>query len=278
MKTVVETGVLGLGIIGSIWARHLQADGCLRGAWNRTPQPSFPAWRATPAAVADAAEALLVVVADPPAVESVLRALQPQLGPRHLVIQNSTIDPASSRRFAALVHACGAAYVEAPFTGSKPAAENRKTVFYLGGDPQAVARAEPVLAQLSEQRFVIGSGEQAATLKLACNLQIAAQLEALCEALAWARRAGVTDEIFFRALRANAAWSGVSALKEPKLRAGDFTPQFSVKHMLKDMRLAAAAEATRLPLGTLLAERLRLAAAHGWADEDMAALLKNLTD
>lgn len=248
----------------------------MAGAWNRTAQPMFPAWKESPAEVADAAEALIIVVADPSAVESVLRAALPRLGSRHLVIQSSTIDPESSRRFCDEVCARGAAYVEAPFTGSRPAAEQRQTVFYLGGEPAATARAEAVLSRLSQKRFLIGAPEQATVLKLACNLQIVSQLEALCEALAWARRTGISDEIFFSALRSNAAWSGLVQLKEPKLRGRDYTPQFSVKHMLKDMRLAVGAAGRGLPLGAVMAGRLRLAAGHGWADEDMSALYKNL--
>ena len=276
MNDIPSTGVLGLGIIGSIWARNLHADGLLAGAWNRTPQPAFPAWKESPAAVAEAAEALIVVVADPPAVASVLEAALPRLGPRHLVIQSSTIDPASSRRFAALAASRGAAYVEAPFTGSKPAAEQRQTVYYLGGEPAAIARAEAVLSHLSQKRFVIGAPEQATVLKLATNLQGAAQIEALCEALAWTRRAGISDDVYFTALRSHAVWSGMAQLKEPKLRAGDYAPQFSVKHMLKDMRLAAQAAGDALPLAAFAAERLRLAAERGWADEDFAALYKNV--
>jgi 3-hydroxyisobutyrate dehydrogenase-like beta-hydroxyacid dehydrogenase len=274
MKT--STGVLGLGIIGAIWARHLHADGMLGGAWNRTAQPSFPSWKRSPEEVADAAESLMVVVADPPAVESVLRSILPRLRPAHLVIQSSTIDPASSRRFHDLVAGRGAAYVEAPFTGSKPAAEQRQTVFYMGGEPAAVARAESVLAHLSQKRFLIGLPEQAATLKLACNLQIACLMEAMCEALAWARSAGISDEVFFSALRSNAAWSGLTQLKEPKLRNRDYSPQFSVKHMLKDMRLAVLTARERLPLGAAVSDRLRLAAENGWGDQDMSALYRNL--
>jgi len=271
-----STGVLGLGIIGSIWARHLHDDGMLAGSWNRTPRPSFPSWKGSPAEVADSAGVLIVVVSDPPAVESVLRALLPRLRPGHLVIQSSTIDPASSRRFCELVAGSGAAYVEAPFTGSKPAAEQRQTVFYMGGERAAVERADSILARLSQKRFPIGLPEQAATLKLACNLQIACQMEALCEALAWARSAGIPDDTFFSALRVNAAWSGLSQLKEPKLKSRDYSPQFSVKHMLKDMRLAVQTGRERLPLGAAVADRLRLAAENRSADEDISALYRNL--
>ena len=270
--------VLGLGIIGSTWARHLEHDGVLAASWNRTLQPDFPRWTDSPAEAADRAETLIIVVADPPAVESVLLQLAPRLTARHLVIQSSTIDPESSQAFAALVAERGAAYVEAPFTGSKPAAEQRQTIFYLGGETAAVERARAVLTRLSKQQFVIGTGAQAATLKLACNLQIVTQLEALCEALAWSRQAGITDDIFFSALRTNAAWSGVAQLKEPKLRARDYAPQFSVKHMLKDLRLALATVPGQLPVVETVAERLQAVQDRGGGDDDMSALLRLLTD
>lgn len=278
MQTSSTTAVLGLGIIGSTWARHLHSDGILGAAWNRTPQPGFPGQVATPAEAAARADHLIIVVADPPAVESVLRGLAAALEPRHLVIQSSTIDPDSSRRFEALVRKHGAAYVEAPFTGSKPAAEQRQTIFYLGGEPAAVERAQAVLGPLSRQRFVIGTGAQAATLKLACNLQIVTQLEALCEALAWSREAGIPDDTFFGALRTNAAWSGVVQLKEPKLRAGDYAPQFSVKHMLKDLRLALGTRPGQLPVGETVADRLQALQDRGGGDDDMSALYRLFED
>lgn len=271
-----SAAVLGLGIIGATWARHLEQDGVLAAAWNRTPQPAFPRWVDAPAAAAQRADVLVLVVADPGAVESVLTALAPHLEARHLVIQSSTIDPESSRAFEALITGRGAAYVEAPFTGSKPAAEQRQTIFYLGGAPTAVERARPILDRLSRQQFVIGTGAQAATMKLACNLQIVTQLEALCEALAWSRQAGITDDTFFSALRTNAAWSGVANLKEPKLRAGDFSPQFSIKHMLKDLRLALGERPGLLPVVETVAERLQAVQDRGGANDDMSALYRLL--
>ncbi len=274
MKTI---GVIGLGIIGGTWAKHYHAAGVLAGAWNRTPQPDFPQWKATPEAVATAADVVQIVVADPPAVESILTRILPALGPGKVVVQSSTIDPASSTKFAALVTARGARYLEAPFTGSKPAAEQRQTVYYLGGEAALIAELEPLLSLVSAVRLHIGTGEQAATLKLAMNLNISAHMQGLCEALALARRAGVNDDVFFGALAKNVSYSGVTKLKEPKLRAGDYAPQFSVKHMLKDMRLASRMAGDQ-NFAVLTAVRDRLAAADqaGWADEDFSALMKLL--
>lgn len=272
----MKTGVLGLGIIGSAWARNLHADGLLAACWNRSPKPDMPAFRKSPAEVADAADILIIVVADPPAVDSVLSDLVPKLSSRHVVVQSSTIDPASSRRFCERVRRTGARYVEAPFTGSKPAAEQRKTIFYVGGAPEDIAAAEPVLAKISQGRVRIGEPEQAAAFKLALNLIAANYAEALCESLNYARKAGITDEVYFNALRPTVAWSGFAALKEPKLKTHDYSTQFSVKHMLKDMRLVLGEGESALPLTRTLAECLKRAVDAGFAEEDFIALMKTL--
>ncbi len=275
MKTI---GVIGLGIIGGTWTRHYAAAGVLAGCWNRTPQRGMPQWMDAPEAVAAAADAIQIVVADPPAVQGVLDRILPALGPGKAVFQSSTIDPDSSDRFRAQVEARGARYLEAPFTGSKPAAEQRKTIFYLGGPSDLIAAAEPLLRLVSETRLVVAAEpRKAAALKLAMNLNIAVMIESLSEALTFARRAGIGDDLFFTALGQNVGHSALAALKEPKLRTGDFSPQFSVKHMHKDMRLASAATGqARLPLLEAVRERLRLAEERGSADEDFSAVLKLL--
>jgi len=276
MKTI---GVIGLGIIGGAWAKHYAAAGVLAGCWNRTPQPTRPQWKDSPEAVADAADAVQIVVADPPAVQGVLDRILPRLGPGKIVIQSSTIDPDSSDRFRAQVEARGARYLEAPFTGSKPAAEQRKTVYYLGGPAEVIAAVQPLLELVSETRLTIAAEpRKAAALKLAMNLNLAVMLEGLCEALTFVRRAGISDDIFFDALAGNAGNSPFAKLKESKLRTGDFSPQFSVKHMHKDMRLASATtKNSPMPMLEAARERLQLAENRGWGDEDLSAVLKLLS-
>jgi 3-hydroxyisobutyrate dehydrogenase len=267
-------GVLGLGIIGGLWARHYAAAGVLAGAWNRTPQPDAPGWRDTPEAVASAADIVHIVVADPPAVRALLARIAPVLGPGKVVVQSSTIDPASSEEFRAAVVAKGARYLEAPFTGSKPAAERREIVFYLGGDAAMIAAVEPALALVSGARLHIGDHRQAATLKLAMNLNIAVQMQGLAEARTLAAAAGIGDDVFYGALVKNVSYSGLVKLKEPKLRAGDFAPQFSVKHLHKDLRLAAAAAGcTELPAMDAARQQLKTAEARGLGDADFSVLI-----
>ncbi len=273
----MNIGVIGLGIIGGTWARHYAAAGKSAGAWSRTAQPDFPAWKATPEEVAAAADVIQIVVSDPVAVRAVLTQIAPRLGAGKIVVQSSTIDPQSSDEFAELVTGRGARYLEAPFTGSKPAAEQKQSVFYLGGDAALVAEVEPLLALVSARRFHLGTGAQAATFKLATNLHAAAQLVALTETLTMARRAGVDDATFFNVIQTHGSYSGITKLKEPKLRAGDFTPQFSVQHMHKDMRLASrVAGCADLPLLDTVRERFKTAEARGLGAEDFSAVIKLL--
>jgi 3-hydroxyisobutyrate dehydrogenase-like beta-hydroxyacid dehydrogenase len=273
----MKTSIFGLGIIGTIWARHYHAAGCLAATWNRSPKVDAPLWQADIRAAARAGDLLQIVVADPAAVAGVLQAILPELSSRKIVVQSSTIDPVSSGRFRSLVEGCGARYVEAPFTGSKPAAEARKTIFFLGGDSEAVAAVEPVLAEISSSRFRLGNNEQATALKLAMNLNIGCVMQGLCESLSFARKAGISDDTYFEVLSQNVSYSGLAKLKEAKLRTADFAPQFSVKHLLKDLRLALnTGGESALPETALVRERLRMAEERGWADEDFSVLINLL--
>lgn len=275
----MKVSVLGLGIIGEIWARHLADDGLLAAVWNRSPKPHLPAWEPSITAAAAAGDIVLVVVADPAAVKSVITAIEPVLAEGKIVIQSSTIDPESSLKFAERVKATGAHYLEAPFTGSKPAASARETVFYIGGESNVLKMAKPVLERISKKIFHVGVEAQAATLKLAMNLQIAAQAEALCESLYLARQAGISDDQYFECLGINVAKSGLTDLKEPKLRHAEYSAQFSIKHMHKDLRLATQGpRAGKLPLTEKVSEIFRQTENAGLGDEDFIVLYKMLED
>lgn len=273
----MRIAILGLGIIGGTWARNLQQDGRDLRTWNRSPKPDAPGFTADAAAAARDADAVLICVADPPAVEQVLAAILPVVHAGQTIIQTSTISAAWTRTFAERVAARGAAYLDCPFTGSKPAAEQRQTVFYVGGDSAVLDGVRPVLAPLSKAILHVGGIGDASSLKLAMNVNIALVSQALCESLALARRAGLCDAVFFDALRLNASRSGVADLKEPKLRAREWSPQFSVKHMAKDLRLALETAGTlALPQARAVLSAYEAGLAQGWGDEDFAGLMRLL--
>jgi len=272
----MNLAIFGLGIIGEAWARNLAADSHRVLGWNRTAKP-LPFYTANAGDAAAAAEVLIIVVADPPAVQNVLDHILPALRPGQVVVQSSTISPAATQEFARQVRATGATFLEAPFTGSRLAAQQRQTVFFIGDDADVLARAEPVLARISAQRLRIGPVGSASALKLALNVNNAGLAQILCESLALTRAAGISDDIFFHALKQGVGRSGLADLKEPKLRAGDFSPQFSIKHMAKDLRLALEMAGdlplpeTRAVLGVYEAGLER-----GWQDDDFISLIRLL--
>ncbi len=273
----MNISVFGLGIIGRVWSENLHRDGDTVRGWNRTAKPTLPFYTADAHAAAAQADLLIIVVADPPAVQQVLNLILPALRGGQIVMQSSTISPATSRQFAEQVQATGAAFLEAPFTGSKPAAEQRQTVFYTGGDPQVLERARPVLARLSRAIEHFGPVGSASALKLAMNLNIALIAAALSESLAFARACGISDDRYFNALKLNVAQSGLAALKEPKLRAGDWAPQFSLKHMAKDLRLAVESTGARpLPQLQAVVKLYEAGLARGWGDDDFISLARLL--
>jgi 3-hydroxyisobutyrate dehydrogenase-like beta-hydroxyacid dehydrogenase len=274
----MNISVLGLGIIGSAWAKNLIADGHNVRCWNRTPK-DFPNFFASIDEAVDQAEVIFIIVYDPPAVQSVLDQILPKLGPGKLLIQSSTISAHWTLVFADLVTKTGAQYLEAPFTGSKIAAENRQTVYYLGGEPDVIEKARPILSPIASKIQHIGPLGTASTLKLAMNLNIAGVAQTLCESLELSRKAGIDDDIFFGALAVNVGHSGVADLKEPKLRGRDYSPQFSLKNMAKDIRLAletADEFSVSISQTAHLNEIYQKGVDAGWADEDFIALMKAL--
>lgn len=268
--------VIGLGIIGSAWAKNLHADGLAVRAWNRTPK-DLPYYERDLVRAVTGAEMIIIIVSDPPAVEGILNTIVPHLVPGQLVVQSSTISAHWTRLFCKRVEEAGAIFLEAPFTGSKPAAEARKTIFYLGGPEETVEKARPVLARLSAHILHIGKLGSASSLKLAMNLNLALMGEALSESLTLTRAEEIPDEKFFEALHINVGRSGLSDLKEPKLTAHDYAPQFALKHMGKDLRLALeTAQGVELPTATALKVLYDRGMSESIADDDFIGLIRLL--
>jgi len=274
----MKIAVLGLGIIGSAWAKNLIADGHEVRCWNRTPR-EFPNFTPSIHEAVAGTEAIFVLVSDPAAVQSVLEQILPKLRPGQLVIQSSTISAEWTVKFDKMVRDTGALFLEAPFTGGALAAEKRQTVYYLGGDTSVMELARPVLKSIAGAIQHIGPLGTASSLKLAMNLNIAGVAQTLCESLTLCRAAGISDEIYFEALSRNSSRSRTADQKEPKLRQRDYSPQFSLKHMGKDLRLALeTADSLSLTLGQTehLKQTYDSGIAAGWKDDDFIGLIRDI--
>ncbi len=272
-------GVIGLGIIGTRVAANLREAGAEVAVWSRTPKPE-PGFLGSAADVAANSEVIQIFVSDDAALASVIDIMRPALGPAHTVCCHATVSPAAVRTAAAEVAATGAAFLEAPFTGSKDAAAAGKIAFYLAGDETAIKRARPVLeinaAHLVEVGTEIGT---AAVLKIATNMISATTVCILAEALAVSRACGVDDEAFARALEVNGCRSMLTGMKLPAMRERDYSPHFSLQNMLKDARFGLdLATAGKLDASVLqaAARRLQTSADAGDGALDYAAVMKQL--
>jgi 3-hydroxyisobutyrate dehydrogenase-like beta-hydroxyacid dehydrogenase len=275
-RTRKNVGVIGLGIIGSRVVDVLRRKGFHVFVWNRTPRP-IPNFVGAPAELAEMCDCLQIFVSNDEALDFVVRQLSPGLAARHTVIAHSTVSPSSILAAAEVVERRGARFVEAPFTGSKEAAEKGELVYYVGGDEAAIKEARPILEASSKQILEIGEVGQATAIKLATNMVTAATVQAAAEALALVHAVGVPTEIFARAMQGNASNSTTLSMKLPKMMQRKFDPHFSVKHMLKDMQIANRLGLSHhLELGVSSAARDRLLEQlqSGHGDEDYSAIIR----
>ena len=235
-KNRKSVGVIGLGIIGTRVAAGLRHAGFNTCVWNRTPRPA-PNFLGSPIEVAQECDVIQLFVADAKAVMETIEALAPALKQEHLIVCNATIGLEGTLAAAERVRQTGARFLDAPFTGSKGAADKRQLVYYIGGEEQDFLRAKPILEATSKAIVHIGSVGQAAVVKVVTNLISAVTVQTLAEALAIVRRSGIRPEALAEAIESNAMRSGVTDLKLPAMLGGDYAPHFALKHMFKDVQL-----------------------------------------
>jgi 3-hydroxyisobutyrate dehydrogenase-like beta-hydroxyacid dehydrogenase len=269
-----NVGLIGLGIIGSRVAAALRNRGLQVFVWNRTPrlEQNFVG---SPAEVAELCDVIQIFVADDEALLETVRQLTPALTAQHIVTAHCTVAPESMRAAAEIVQRRGARLLDAPFTGSKVAAENGQLVYYIGGDEAALKQARPVLEASSKEIVMIGKIGDASVMKVATNLVTAATAQIAAESLALVRKAGIPPELFARAMKSNASNSATLEMKVPLMLAGDFEPHFSVKHMLKDVRIAAklAREfSLELPVTEVAGDMLLAELKQGRGDADYSSV------
>src|SRR5437588_10318365 len=277
----MRVAFLGLGIMGRSMAANLVKAGNEVTVWNRTPGKQVEGARAaaTPAEAAREAEVVWMCVSDTEAVEQVLfgpDGVERSLTQGMVIVDSSTISPGATRQFAERVRARGVDYVDAPVTGSKIGAENATLIFIVGGDEAVIERIRTLFNAMGKQLFRMGETSKGQAAKLVMNLQIALIYEGFAEALTLAAKLGVNVDRLLPLIQASMVKSGVVEYKAPFILKRDFTPNFPLRLMLKDIRLAldAAKEArVKLPALETVQDVYEMAAEDGHEDLDYAATL-----
>jgi 3-hydroxyisobutyrate dehydrogenase-like beta-hydroxyacid dehydrogenase len=284
--TGLDAGVIGLGLMGRPMALNLHRAGARVTVHNRSRGPVEALVAAglepaeTPRAVARAADTIILMVSDTPAVEAVLTGPEgviEGLRPGSLVIDMGTTEVPATRRLAALVRAAGGDYLDAPVSGGQIGAETATLTIMAGGTETAFARALPVFRVLGQRITHVGETGAGQIAKAANQLIVGLTIGAVAEALTLAEAAGADPARVREALEGGFAWSRVMELHGRRMIEGDFRPGAKVATQLKDLRQAdelAAACGLDLPalkLNRALYQRL---ADRGEGDLDHSALIR----
>ena len=276
-----NVGLIGLGLMGLPMGHNLLKAGFPLVVWNRTASradslvAAGAKRAATPREVAAAADVLITIVSDPPALEEVLwnsgeKSAFPALKKGSIYIDSSTVSPALARNISAASAQAGIRFLDAPVTGGTWGAEKGELVFMVGGEEATLKRVEPVLGVMGKKWFHLGPHGAGQTVKLAMNLLLALEAEAFAESLALVRRAGLPGEKLFEVMQTSMGRSGLLDIKGPMMLKGEYKPSFPLRLMHKDMGLALdLANQLGVPLPSSAATREVLSAVKGATKEDV---------
>jgi len=239
--------MIGLGLMGKPMAANLLKAGFSLVVWNRTGAKAEELVRAgaklagTPREAAAASDVLLTIVSDPPALEAVLWGDMGALGGLRrgsTYIDSSTVAPALARRIAAACAERGVEFLDAPVTGGTWGAEKGELVFMVGGKQETLEGVVPVLGALGKRWFYLGPHGAGQTVKLAMNMILALQVDALAEALALVTAGGVPGERLVEVMQSSMARSPLLDIKAPMMLERKYAPSFPLRLMHKDLGLA----------------------------------------
>ncbi len=275
---------LGLGIMGRPMATNLVQAGHEVCVWNRTARQHLDGARTavSPADAAKECEVVWMCVADTAAVERVMfgaDGVEQSLHEGMIVVDSSTISPSATMKFAERIAVKSVQWVDAPVTGSKIGAENGQLIFIVGGTPEAVEFLQPLFKAMGKTAIHMGGTGKGQSAKLCMNLQIAMIYEGFAEGMTLARKLGVEPQKMVELVQASMIRSGVVDYKIPFVMRHDYSPNFPLRLMHKDIRLlleTAKEMRVKLPALETVDEIYELSSEEGWDDQDYAATIQLL--
>jgi 3-hydroxyisobutyrate dehydrogenase len=280
-------GFIGLGLMGKPMTLRLLAAGYAVSVWNRSREKLAPLLEKgaravdSPAAVARAADIVLMCVTDQHAAESVLfgpDGIAAGGAPGKLVVDFSSIAPASARAFhERLERECAMGLVDAPVSGGTVGAEQGTLAIMAGGKPEHIERARPVVAHLAQRFTRMGDAGAGQVTKLCNQVIVGCLFPVIAEAVRLAEAAGVDARMLPAALKGGFADSLPLQVFGARMAARQFEPPLgAVSIMLKDLENAAAVAKDKgvpLPMARTAAELYRLLAAQGRGGEEPTVLV-----
>ncbi|HET7674586.1 MAG TPA: 2-hydroxy-3-oxopropionate reductase [Gammaproteobacteria bacterium] len=281
-----KVGFIGLGIMGAPMAANLQAGGHQLYLHDVKPVPKALADKGTVCAsgkeVAQQSEIIIIMVPDTPHVDAVLfsaNGVAEGLAKGKTVIDMSSISPIETKKFAKKINELGCEYLDAPVSGGEVGAKAASLTIMVGGTDAAFAKVKPLFDLMGKNVTLVGGVGDGQTCKVANQIIVALNIEAVGEALLFASKAGADPAKVRQALMGGFASSRILEVHGERMIKRTFDPGFRIELHQKDLNLAlsgARALNISLPNTATAQELFNACAAHGGSEWDHSAMVRAL--
>lgn len=289
---MANLGFIGLGIMGAPMAGHLMAAGHSVALQSRSGVPSQLSAAGgkvseTAREVAQHADVVFLMVPDTPHVEDVLfgkDGVAAGLSAGKTVVDMSSISPIATKRFAAKINELGCEYLDAPVSGGEVGAKNAALSIMVGGSEESFAKVKPLFELMGKNITHVGGNGDGQTAKVANQIIVALNIEAVAEALLFAAKAGADPAKVRAALMGGFASSKILEVHGERMIKRTFDPGFRIELHQKDLNLALASAreiGVSLPNTATAQELFNACGAHGgkgWDHSAMVRALETLAD
>lgn len=283
----MNIGFIGLGVMGRPMAEQLIAAGHslalhrVKAASQQLVDKGGKAFDSA-RAVAEASEVIILMLPDTPDVEAVLfgeNGVAAGLSAGKLVIDMSSISPVATKDFAVRIAAMGCDYLDAPVSGGEVGAKNAALTIMVGGEQAVFDKALPLLQLMGKNITLVGGNGDGQTAKVANQIIVGLNIEAVAEALLFAKKAGADPAKVREALMGGFAASRVLEVHGERMVKRTFDPGFRIRLHRKDLSLAVDAAKTlniALPNAAATQQLMNAAIARGDGDKDHSGLIRTL--
>ncbi|WP_068780053.1 NAD(P)-dependent oxidoreductase [Paenibacillus sp. GM2] len=281
-----KIGFIGLGTMGAPMAANLLKAGYEVTVYNRTASKCAPLvsqgakQAASPKEAAASTDIVITMVSNDQSIEAVYDGSEGVLSGLQsgaIVIDCSTISPVLVKQTAAKVQERGGSFLDAPVTGSSPAAIDGSLVFMIGGHADILEKCRDLFEIMGKKILYMGPNGSGAVAKIAHNAIVGINNLALAEGFAIAAKSGLPVDSFLELVQLGSAGSKAAELKGRKIIEHDFTNQFSLSLMLKDLKLASSLtdnSGIPAPMLNLAKSLFQAGQTEGYGDEDLSSVVK----
>jgi 3-hydroxyisobutyrate dehydrogenase len=280
----LATGFIGLGAMGRGMARNLHKAGLLRGLWNRTPGPARElaaelgvAAADSPAALASECDAVVLCVAADADVLEIVDAMLDSLRPGTIVIDCSTVSAETARTAASRLESRGAEFLDAPVSGGVEGARDGTLAIMVGGPAGTFERATPVLAAMGRTVTHLGPTGAGQAAKATNQIMCAGIIQAVSEAMAFAKAEGLPLDKLIETLGQGAGSSWYFVNRAPNMVRDAYPAGFRVRLHEKDLRICrdmASRHGVALPVVETTLGHYRQLVEQGHGDDDISTIFR----